>query len=124
MGALSSHGREPRRQSMPIQEFDVAPEIAGHMACYWGTRLGADAAAAKSVADRMLADVVKETPPPDPVARRALQALIATHGEIAIAEVAAGVGLSLRQLERRFGAAVGLDPVQFAKIRKMRGELT
>jgi transcriptional regulator GlxA family with amidase domain len=54
--------------------------------------------------------------------RLAVQALIVTHGEMSIADVAVGTGLSLRQLERRFIAAVGLNPVQYAKLRKMRGD--
>jgi AraC-like DNA-binding protein len=82
-----------------------------------------DAASAAEVADRMLAVVVEGTPPPDGIARQAVQALVATHGEMGIAAIAEGLGISLRQLERRFGAAVGLDPIQFARIRRMKGDL-
>jgi hypothetical protein len=82
-----------------------------------------DAASAAEVADRLLGDVIASASAPDAVARQAVQALIATHGEIGIAEIAEGMGISLRQLERRFSAAVGLDPIQFGRIRKMKGNL-
>ncbi len=82
-----------------------------------------DAASAAKTADEALEPVAQATPPPDDIARRAVQAIVATHGEIAIAEIAEGLGISLRQLERRFGAAVGMDPIQFARVRKLRGDL-
>lgn len=44
----------------------------------------------------------------------------ASQGRARIAEVAAAVGLSVRQLERRFRAAAGLTPKQFARIRRVR----
>jgi hypothetical protein len=83
-----------------------------------------DAESAARVADELLAGPVAAAAPIDPIVRRAVRALIATHGEMSIADVAAGVGISLRQLERRFGAAVGLNPIQFARVRRMRGDLT
>lgn len=43
-----------------------------------------------------------------------------SQGCARIAEVAAAVGLSLRQLERRFRATTGLTPKQFARIRRVR----
>lgn len=44
----------------------------------------------------------------------------ASQGRARIAEVAPAVGLSVRQLERRFRAAAGLTPKQFARLRRVR----
>jgi AraC-like DNA-binding protein len=77
---------------------------------------------AAQVMDSHLTPVVEEVSI-DAAVRAAVQALILSHGELPIADVATGVGLSLRQLERRFLSAVGLNPVQYARIRKARGEL-
>jgi AraC-like DNA-binding protein len=79
--------------------------------------------AAQRVFEQHLAPRADAARPVDEAVRAAVQALILTHGELSIAEVATGVGLSLRQLERRFLAAVGLNPVQYSRIRKLRGDL-
>jgi AraC-like DNA-binding protein len=44
----------------------------------------------------------------------------ASQGQARISEVAAAVGLSVRQLERRFRAVTGLTPKQFARVRRLR----
>ena len=44
----------------------------------------------------------------------------ASQGGAKIVEVAAAVGLSVRQLERRFRAAAGMTPKQFARLRRVR----
>lgn len=43
-----------------------------------------------------------------------------TGGKAKIEEVALAVGLSERQLQRRFNQAVGLTPKQFARVRRLR----
>jgi AraC-like DNA-binding protein len=83
----------------------------------------ADEAAATRVADQQLAAPVAAAQPLDPIVRAAVLGLVATNGEMEIGELARGVGLGLRQVERRFGAAVGLNPKQFALIRRMRSAL-
>ena len=80
----------------------------------------ADEAAAARAADEMLAAPVVAAGPLDPLVRMAVRGLIVTNGDMEIAELARGVRLGLRQLERRFGAATGLSPLQYARIRKMR----
>lgn len=50
----------------------------------------------------------------------AVRLIEASQGHAKIAGVAAAVGLSVRQLERRFRAAAGLTPKQFARIRRVR----
>lgn len=42
------------------------------------------------------------------------------RGEIKISEIAAAVGLSVRQLERRFRRNAGLSPKQYARARRIR----
>ena len=83
----------------------------------------ADEPSAARAADEHLAAPVAAARPLDPLVRAAVAGLIATNGEMEIGELARGVNLSLRQLERRFGAAVGLVPKQFARIRRMRSAL-
>lgn len=50
----------------------------------------------------------------------AVEIIEASQGRARIGEVAAAVGLSVRQLERRFRASAGLTPKQFARIRRVR----
>ena len=50
----------------------------------------------------------------------AVRMIEANKGQIKIAKIAAAVGLSVRQLERRFRAVVGLTPKQFARLRRVR----
>lgn len=50
----------------------------------------------------------------------AVSLIEANVGQIKIAELAAAVSLSMRQLERRFRAATGLTPKQFARVRRVR----
>lgn len=82
-----------------------------------------DAESARQVANEQLAAPVAAAGTVDPAVRMAVQSLIVSHGELGIADVAAGVGLSLRQLERRFLSAVGLTPIQYARLRRMHGDL-
>jgi AraC-like DNA-binding protein len=84
---------------------------------------GRDAESVKRIANEQLAAPVAAAKALDPEIRMAVQALIASQGQIAIADVAAGVGLSLRQLERRFLSAVGLNPIDYARIRRTRDGL-
>ncbi len=82
-----------------------------------------DESSAARVADEHLAAPVAAARPLDPIVRAAVVALVVTRGEIEIEELARDVGVSRRQLERRFGAAVGLTPKQFARIRRLRSAL-
>jgi AraC-like DNA-binding protein len=56
---------------------------------------------------------------PDPLVADAVARLIGSGGEVPIAELAATLGCSPRTLRRRFGAATGLSPKQFARIRRL-----
>jgi AraC-like DNA-binding protein len=50
----------------------------------------------------------------------ALRIIEATGGEIKVAELAARLNMSTRQLERRFKASAGLSPKQFSRARRIR----
>jgi AraC-like DNA-binding protein len=50
----------------------------------------------------------------------AIRLIEANCGQVRVGDVAAAVGLSVRQLERRFRATAGLSPKQFARIRRVR----
>jgi AraC-like DNA-binding protein len=52
--------------------------------------------------------------------RAAIRLIGAHRGEIPVAQIARDVDLSTRQLERRFKAAVGLTPKEYARVRRMR----
>jgi AraC-like DNA-binding protein len=56
----------------------------------------------------------------DPVAGAAAAIIVDAGGSVPISEVASRVGLGVRQLERRFRAAVGLTPKEFARVRRIR----
>jgi AraC-like DNA-binding protein len=56
----------------------------------------------------------------DPLARAVLRTLVATNGQTAIEAVAESLGVGERRLQRRFTAAVGLTPKQFARLRRLR----
>lgn len=56
---------------------------------------------------------------PDVVVQRAIDAMVRTNGEVAIAVIARETGCSERTLLRRFRAATALSPKQFARIRRL-----
>lgn len=58
--------------------------------------------------------------PPDPAIVRVVDALLQAHGAVPVGGLAAGAGLSARQLRRKFQAHVGLTPKAFARVRRMR----
>jgi AraC-like DNA-binding protein len=99
-----------------------AAELLGAGVAGWQTALQAagSAAAAATALDELLSDRVARLLPPDQVVRRVVRAIVASGGTRPIAEVAASVDLSERQLQRRFRRAVGLTPKQFARIRRFR----
>lgn len=52
----------------------------------------------------------------DPLAARIAHAIVDAGGGVSVRAIAAEAGLSERQLERRFSAAVGLRPKRFARL--------
>lgn len=61
--------------------------------------------------------------PLDEAVREAIIAIHSADGAEPIATIAAEVGLSPRQFQRRFRARVGLTPKEYARIRRMRTAL-
>lgn len=59
---------------------------------------------------------------PDPVVRQAILAIDAAPDET-IGKISEQLGLSERQLRRRFGEATGLSPKEYARIRRLRQTL-
>lgn len=98
------------------------PAWAASLAFRMGASLHEEQAA--ETANTMLPDPIAATPALDPLVRSAVVGLIASRGEMTVAELSSGLGVSARQLERRFGAAVGLTPKQFARIRRLRSALS
>lgn len=58
----------------------------------------------------------RRAPAADPLAVRMARAIVDTGGGLSVRELAADAGLSERQLERRFSAAIGLRPKRFARL--------
>ena len=81
---------------------------------------GDDPARAASALDAILDPLVRRTRPLDDAVRHTVVAVIAARGARPLAEIAAEIGIGERQLQRRFHAAVGLTPKQFARIRRLR----
>lgn len=57
---------------------------------------------------------------PDPVARRAEEAIRSAHGRLRIDALAASMGVSRRHLERRFHGSVGIGPKLLARIARFQ----
>ncbi|MFL5619532.1 MAG: helix-turn-helix domain-containing protein [Gemmatimonadaceae bacterium] len=60
---------------------------------------------------------------PDPDVRFVVRRLIDSDGTGNIAATAREAGISARSLDRRFSAAVGLSPKQFARVRRVRAAI-
>lgn len=60
------------------------------------------------------------TPPIDAAAEAMATRIVHTHGRVAVQGLAAEVGLGYRQALRRFEAAVGLQPKELARLRRLR----
>ena len=60
---------------------------------------------------------------PDPDVRFVVRRLIDSDGTCDVGASAREVGISVRSLQRRFEAAVGLSPKQFARVRRVRAAI-
>lgn len=70
--------------------------------------------------DEFFASLGRTAAPADMAARKMALRLIETDGGASIAHLAAEAGLSPRQARRRFEAAIGLSPKNFARLRRVR----
>lgn len=80
----------------------------------------ATAAEARSALDDALLPWTRGAAEPDPLVAGAVRAIEAADGRDPIGDLAGRLEISERQLQRRFRAAVGLTPKQFARIRRFR----
>ncbi len=78
---------------------------------------GIDAMAA--TLDRLLPAIVVAKPSRDTLVAEAVDRLVASGGELPIAELALALGCSPRTLRRRFTAATGQSPKEFARMRRV-----
>lgn len=84
---------------------------------------GDDADVIFAALDRSLARLLEGAEEPDARIREAVRLIAAAKGKIAMTEVARGVALGLRHLQRRFPAATGLTLREYARIRRLREAL-
>lgn len=59
----------------------------------------------------------------DALVRAAVQHIVRTGGTCSITDVAGGLGVSMRHLQRRFRSATGLTPKEYANVRRARRAL-
>jgi AraC-like DNA-binding protein len=85
-------------------------------------KAGSDTAVV-AVWEEWLAPRIASAEAPDPAVRQVVRLLIDSDGAYDTAVAAADVALGTRQLERRFSAAVGLTPKQFARVRRVRATI-
>ncbi|MCC6743883.1 MAG: helix-turn-helix transcriptional regulator [Acidobacteria bacterium] len=69
---------------------------------------------------RVTSELATVAHPIDELVAQAVQAIIDTDGSERIVDTATRVGLGERQFQRRFRAAVGLTPKEFARMRRIR----
>ncbi len=121
-GAVGLLGVDPSRlRNAHLPLADVLRDLDQSVRAFLGHGAQrADVAAAFAAA---LRERLPGALPVDTAVRAAVEALTLTNGVLAINELARRVGLSERQLQRRFGAAVGVTPKQFARIRRLRSTM-
>ncbi len=61
--------------------------------------------------------------PLDEIVRQGVERIVMAQGQLPIRDLSASLGLSERQLERRFRKATGLTPKRFARIRRFRSSV-
>lgn len=101
----------------PIALVDVAPTFAAVIDAVLDAA-GADPRAALAALDRGLSAHAARAPRPSPTVAAAAHRL--THAAPRVDEVAAALGCTVRQLQRRFRDEVGLSPKQIAQIHRAR----
>ncbi|WP_310572095.1 helix-turn-helix domain-containing protein [Gemmatimonas sp.] len=82
-----------------------------------------DSSAVATTFDRFLLDTVGVDRPLDALVQRAVDAIVAEDGTGLITDMAVRLGVTVRQLQRRFRAATGLTPKEYASIRRGRAAL-
>lgn len=101
----------------------VVPLEEAWGACAWETTERVAAAAGPYARVRVLAAALEgrlDTAAADPLVARSDAAIRRTHGAAPVAALAARAGTTVRSLERRYAAAVGLTPKEAARVARFR----
>ena len=69
---------------------------------------------------RIASSLARDAEPVDAIVAKAVEAIVESDGLARVADVAVGIGVGERTLQRRFRAAVGLTPKEFARMRRIR----
>lgn len=119
LGLLGLEVREWVDRATPLADGLERP---GRLARGLTTRLDACETVedARVVLDAALRSLVPGAAGPDELVAEAVREIEASDGGESIGELAGRLEISERQLQRRFRAAVGLTPKQFARIRRFR----
>lgn len=80
-------------------------------------------AGAGAVLDRWFEENLGGLAAADPLVRRAVDTIVSARGSLSVMGLAGRVGLSPRQLQRRFRRAVGLTAKEYSRVRRMRSAL-
>ena len=109
--------RAARERRLPLDALGVVGErLAG------GARQATALSDAFPIFEAVLRDSLTSAGTIDSLVRRALHAIDA-QPERTVGTVASSLGVSDRQLRRRFGSATGLSPKEYARIRRLRRTL-
>ena len=82
-----------------------------------------DDTALDAIWEEWLAPRIAAAELPDPEVRHVVRRFIDSDGTCDVVAAAAEAGVSMRRLEKRFAAAVGLSTRQFARIRRVRAAI-
>lgn len=113
-------GRALRDSHVPAESFAAPGWISATLARFDQVQT---LASARKALDCSLCELAKESPAVDPQVLGSIGLIVRSSGTLPIAEVAAAIGLSERQLLRRFRASTGLTPKEFARVRRARAAL-
>jgi len=114
---LGVSGDALRERTMPVREV-LGDDLADRLAAVGrGTR---DDSGGAEALDRVVRLLVPVAAPLDAAIMTAVAHILASDGSASIADVAATVGLSPRQLRRRFRPVVGLTAKELLRIRRLR----
>ena len=108
-----------------VNTVQSAQPVLGHDGISLAAELAPvqEADEAARVMDRWLRPRILAARRLDSAVRLAVVAIIASAGASPVGELARLVGLSPRQLQRRFRSATGLSPKTYARIRRLRASL-
>ena len=96
----------------------ILPKLSGRLADFLPQQ--PDQHLVMNAFHRFAAEISTEIGPVDSVVQTAVKSMVQYKGNVPMSQLADELGISLRQLQRRFLAATGLKPKQFARLRRFR----